>query len=229
MGATFMNMLPYALGIAISPVPVTTVILTLFSARPRLNGSGFLLGWAMGIAVPAIVVMMLAINQGMDPDEPPSQLASVLRIVLGAVLLVIAIKNWIQRHKPSEGSSKPLLFKLVDAISPWKAWAVGLLFAVVTNPKNMALTVAGCIEISAARASVLESAFLLIIFVVISSLGVAAPVILYLLGGDASKKTIEAWKQWLVLHKQTVMALLFIVFGLSFVVKGLAGLNPVYP
>lgn len=229
MAATFMNMLPYALGIAISPVPITTVILTLFSARPKLNGFGFLLGWAMGIAAPAMVVMVLAVSQGMDHDEPPSQWASILRIVLGAVLLVIAIRNWVQRQKPDEGSSKSPLFKLVDAISPWKAWAVGFLFAVVTNPKNMALTVAGCMEISAARTPLIESTFLLIIFVAISSVGVAAPLILYLLGGEASRKTIEAWKQWLMLHKKTVMALLFMVFGLSFVVKGVAGLNPVFP
>ncbi len=225
MGATFMNMLPYALGIAISPVPVITVILMLFSPNPRVNGSSFILGWAIGIALPAIVVMMLTISRGSESDGYPSQPMSLLRILLGATLIVLAIRNWIQRHKIDEGPSKPLLFKLADAISPWKAWVVGFLFAVVTNPKNMALTIAGCMEISAAHASLLESSVLLTVFVIIASAGVSAPVILYLLGGESSKRTIETWKQWLVFHKKTVMAVLFFIFGLSFTIKGIAGLG----
>ncbi len=224
MGATFMKMLPYALGIAVSPVPIITAILTLFSQRPRLNGASFLLGWAMGIALPAIVVMMLAINKGIEDDGPPSRVASIVRIVVGAILIMIAIRNWIQRHKPDDESSKPLLMRLVDVITPWKAWLVGFLFADVTNPKNMALTITGCMEISSSGGSLPETSLLLTIFVLIASVGVASPVILYLLGGEASRNTIGAWRQWLMLHKKTIMALLFFIFGLSITLKGVTGL-----
>jgi hypothetical protein len=222
-----MDMLPYALGIAVSPVPMITVILTLFSQKPRLNGASFLLGWAMGIALPAIAVMMLAINKGIESDGPPSQLTSVLRIFGGVILMGIAIRNWTQRHKPDKESSKPMLLRLVDAITPWKAWVIGFLFADVTNPKNMALTIAGCIEITSSRVSLFETSFLLIMFVLVASVGVASPVMLYLLGGEASRSTIGAWKQWLMLHKKTIMALLFIIFGLSITLRGVAGLNEV--
>lgn len=219
MGEIFVNMLPYAIGIAISPVPVITVILVLFSSRARANGSSFLLGWAIGIAIPAAVILMLALsNQGEAP--PPTYLASILRVAAGLVLLIFAIRQWSQRHKPS---SAPLLMKVVDSITPWKAWLVGFLFADVTNPKNIALTIGGCVEISASK-SFSETAFMLFLFVMIASAGVALPVILYLLGGESSRNTMEGWKQWLVLHKKGVMAVLFIVFGLGLVTKGTAGL-----
>jgi hypothetical protein len=220
MGEIFVNMLPYAIGIAISPVPVITVILTLFSARARANGPSFLLGWAIGIAIPAAVILMLAIRTKGDEPLPPSYTASILRVALGLALLVFAIRQWSQRHKPS---SKPLLMKVVDSITPWKALLVGFLFADVTNPKNIALTIGGCMEISTSR-SFSEMAFMLSLFVMISSAGVALPVILYLLGGESSRNTMEGWKQWLVLHKKGVMAILFIIFGLSLIVKGTAGL-----
>jgi hypothetical protein len=227
MGNTFMNMLPYALGIAVSPVPMITVILTLFSLKPGLNGASFLLGWAMGIALPAMVVMMLAINEGIENDGPPSQSASVLRIFGGTIMMGFAIRNWIRRHNPDSESSKPMLMRLVDAITPWKAWLVGFLFADVTNPKNMALTIAGCVEISSSRVSLFETSFLLIIFVLIASMGVASPVMLYFLGGEASRNTIVAWRKWLMLHKKTIMAVLFIIFGLRITLKGVSGLNEV--
>jgi cytochrome c biogenesis protein CcdA len=227
MGTTFINMLPYALGIAVSPVPMITVILTLFSQTPKLNGVSFLLGWAMGITLPAIVVIMLAVNASIENDGPPSQLTSVLRILGGIILMAIAIRNRIQRYKPDNESSKPILMRLVDAITPWRAWLIGFLFADVTNPKNMALTIAGCIEITSSPVSQLETFFLLTTFVLVASLGVASPVMLYLLGGEASRNTIGAWRKWLMLHKKTMMALLFIIFGLSITLKGVAGLSEV--
>jgi hypothetical protein len=43
--------LPFAVGVAISPVPIIAVILMLFSSRARVNGPMFLLGWGVALAV----------------------------------------------------------------------------------------------------------------------------------------------------------------------------------
>lgn len=224
MGETFMNMLPYAIGILVSPVPIITVILTLFSSRARANGLSFLLGWAMGIGLPAIVVLVLAVSSQGEAEAPPSRIASIMRIILGLVLVVIAIRNWLHRRKPDDPDNKPMLFRLIDAVTPFRAWLTGFLFADVTNPKNMALTIAGCLAISSSGTSLMSMSLLLALFVLISSMGVAAPVVLYLLGGDSSRQTVESWKHWLVTHKKGVMALLFLVFGLSVAYRGVAGL-----
>ena len=45
------EILVFAVGIAISPIPIIAVILMLFSARARINGPAFLLGWVAGITV----------------------------------------------------------------------------------------------------------------------------------------------------------------------------------
>ena len=42
-------MLPLAVGVAISPVPIIAVILMLISARAKANGSAFVGGWVVGI------------------------------------------------------------------------------------------------------------------------------------------------------------------------------------
>ena len=44
MGGAISEVLPFAIGVAISPVPIIAVILVLFSARARANGTMFLIG-----------------------------------------------------------------------------------------------------------------------------------------------------------------------------------------
>lgn len=218
-----LHMLPFAVGIAISPVPIITVILMLFTPRPGSNGAGFLLGWFLGIGVPALVVFMLdrMINPGNDA-APPSRIASMMRIAVGLILILVATWNWIHRNKPDDENKKPLLMKVVDTITPWKAIVLGFLFADVTNPKNFALTVAGCLAIAAGHLSVVGNIITLTLFTGLASLGVAIPVLLFMSGGDAAKQTVEQWRQWLMKHKKGVMALLFFVFGTALLIRSVS-------
>ena len=41
--------LPFAFGIALSPLPIAAIIMILMSARARTNAPAFLLGWFLGL------------------------------------------------------------------------------------------------------------------------------------------------------------------------------------
>ena len=181
-----------------------------------------MLGWFLGIGLPALVVFMLdrMINQGNDAS-PPSRIASTLRIAFGFLLILVATWNWVKRNKPDDENKKPLLMKVVDSITPWKAILLGFLFADVTNPKNLALTVAGCLAIAGGHLTALGNIVSLTLFTGMASLGVAIPVLLFMSGGEKAKQTVEQWRQWLMKHKKGVMAVLFFVFGVALLVKGL--------
>src|SRR4051794_21737532 len=60
MGQGISEVLPFAIGIAISPVPIIAVILILFSDRAQVNGPSFLAGWVIGLAVVGTVVYLVA-------------------------------------------------------------------------------------------------------------------------------------------------------------------------
>jgi hypothetical protein len=47
MGKAISEVLPFAIGVAISPAAIIAVILVLFSARARVNGPVFTLGWVV--------------------------------------------------------------------------------------------------------------------------------------------------------------------------------------
>ena len=60
MGQAISEVLPFAIGVAISPLPIIAVILVLFSARAKVNGPAFLAGWLVGVAAVSIVAYVVA-------------------------------------------------------------------------------------------------------------------------------------------------------------------------
>jgi hypothetical protein len=65
----------------------------------------------------------------------------------------------------------------------------------------------------------------LIVFVIVGSLTIAGPVVYYLLGGAGAKARLDGMKDWLALHNDAVMAVLFLVFGVDLIAKGLPPLT----
>ena len=63
------EILTYAIGVAISPVPIIAVILMLFSARARVNGPMFLAGWVVALGVVSAVAYALADAGDAATDE----------------------------------------------------------------------------------------------------------------------------------------------------------------
>ena len=77
MGATLGELLPYAIGVAISPVPIIAAILMLLSRQAAKTGPAFLIGWVAGIVVVTVVVLLLVGEAGDSDDGKPSTLSSV--------------------------------------------------------------------------------------------------------------------------------------------------------
>jgi hypothetical protein len=63
------------------------------------------------------------------------------------------------------------------------------------------------------------------VFVVVASLTIAGPVAYYLLGGEHAKAKLNELKGWLALHNAAVMAVLFLVFGVNLIAKGIPPLT----
>ena len=70
-----------------------------------------------------------------------------------------------------------------------------------------------------------EAAVGLIVFVVIASVGVIVPVLVYLTGGERAAGVLDGWKTWLSTNNTAMMAVLFLVFGAVLFSQGLRGLT----
>src|ERR1700712_1069171 len=141
MGAAIGSILPFAFGIAISPIPIIAAILMLLSPKARGTSVGFLIGWVLGITVAIVVFPLVSALLPAGGDDSSNPTAGVIKIVLGVVLLLLAARHWRSRPK---GDAEPVLPKwmsAIDSMTPVKGLGLGFLLAAV-NPKNLLMAIA---------------------------------------------------------------------------------------
>jgi threonine/homoserine/homoserine lactone efflux protein len=142
MGNVIGEILGYAVGIAVSPVPIAAVILMLFAAKARVTGPAFMIGWALGIATVATVVTLLP---GLRADSgDPSNTTGIIKGVLGLLLLFVAVKSWFARPGPDDEPNMPKWMGGIDSMGAGTAFGFAFLLSGV-NPKNLALAAAGSV------------------------------------------------------------------------------------
>jgi len=144
--------LPLAIGVAISPITIFAVILMLFSARARQNGPAFLAGWVGALTVVGSIVLVLAEAGRVGSDGSSSNLAAMLKALLGVLFLMLAVRQW--RTRPAEGEQAPMpkWMAAIDSFTTGRSLGLAALLAGV-NPKNLALTVGAGLAIAQSGAT----------------------------------------------------------------------------
>ena len=224
MGQGISEVLTFAIGVAISPVPIMAVILMLFSQRARVNGPMFLFGWALALAVVSGLAYAASDAGDAATNSATSDTISWGKIVFGVLLLLLAARNWRSRPEPGSVPQMPKWMAGIDALPPGKAFGLGVLLA-GPNPKNLLLSIAAGAGLAQLGLSTGDAVVSLIVFVVVGSLTIAGPVVYYLAGGESAKATLDSAKGWLAVHNAAVMTVLFLVFGVNLIAQGIPPLT----
>jgi threonine/homoserine/homoserine lactone efflux protein len=223
VGTVIGDILPVALGVAISPVPIIAVILMLLAPRAKAASVAFLLGWVLGIAVVVSVVTVVVDPVDDSAAADPSTFASILKIVLGVAAVALAVQQWSSRPRAGEEPTLPKWMAAIDTITPAKAAGLGALLSGL-NPKNLILCLAGGVTIATGGLSSVETTVAVVIFVVIAAASVTLPVLAYLVATARIQQPLEELRVWLTANNATVMSVLMLVLGVAIFGKGLAGL-----
>jgi threonine/homoserine/homoserine lactone efflux protein len=220
MGAAVGDILPLALGIAISPIPIIAAILMLLSPKARATSVGFLLGWVVGIVVAVTVFTLLSsIIPASDPGAA-KPVKAVIQIVLGVLLLLLAVAQWRKRPKNGEEPVLPKWMQAIDKVRFPTAFGLGFLLSAL-NPKNLIMAVGAGTAIGAAALSVGGSIVVIAIFTVIAASTVAVPVLGYLVAAEKLRGPLDALREWLGKENAVIMAVLLLVIGVSMIGKGI--------
>src|SRR5580765_5744398 len=115
MGQGIGEVLTFAIGVAISPVPIIAVILMLFSRRARVNGPVFLLGWVLALAVVSTVAYVIADESDAATSSTASDTISWGKIVLGVLFLLLAGRQWRSRPAPGVEPEMPKWMQGIDS------------------------------------------------------------------------------------------------------------------
>ena len=204
MGSAIGDTLPLALGIAISPVPIIAAILMLLSPKARGTSVGFLLGWVVGIVVAVVVFTLLS---GLLPENDPDAskpIAGTIKIVLGALLLLLALRQWRSRPRQGEPEKLPKWMDAIDSMTAGRGFVLAFILAAI-NPKNLLLAAGAGVAIGTAGLSVGAATLVIVVFVVIAASSVAIPVIGYLLAADRMRGPLDALRGWLVHNNAAVI------------------------
>ncbi|MFN8151392.1 MAG: GAP family protein [Solirubrobacterales bacterium] len=127
------DILPLAVVVALSPIPIIGVTLMLATPRARSNGLAFLGGWIVGLAVAGAVFLLLSGGAGAASDGGPATWVSVLKIVLGLFMLRVALRQW--RGRPRDGAKAPMpkWMQSVDHFKAPKAAQLAVLLSAVSE------------------------------------------------------------------------------------------------
>lgn len=223
MGDVIGNILPLALGVAISPIPIIAIILMLFSKKAKGNSMAFLVGWIAGLSIAFWIVYAIANLADVSTSSGPSKASAVIKLLFGILFLFMAFKQWRKRPKPGEEASMPKLLSAIDDFSAGKSFGLAVLLSAV-NPKNLGLTLAASLAIAQGGLAAWETIVIFFIFLVIAISTVAAPVIINLIMGEKATEMLNSWKAWLAANNAMVMFILLLIFGTVLVGKGIAGL-----
>ena len=200
---------------------ITIVILLLISDQGWRNGLAYTLGYVSGYTIIGVSVVWLGYSVAENRSGEPGYFSSILFITLGVLLLWLTLRNWWK--PPSENKEPPRLFAILDKITPLKAFGFGALVTII-NFKNLA------IFLSAVSVSFLSDLPLpsKTIIVLLDVLVFCAPVILlvliYLFFPRQADKILNWIKQTLDTHNRTIGIVAPLIFGLIFVIRGIAGI-----
>ncbi len=223
MGSAIADLIPLAIGIAVNPIPIMVVVLLLRSPGARANGLTFLGSWLLGLTFLATVALVTTAAVESIAADRGKTFEAVVKVLLGLLLLILAARKWGKRPQSKDEIDLPKWLTTIETLSQGKTLGLGLFISII-NPKHIALTVAAMIAIAEADVATGTAIALLILFIALSSTGVGVPVIYSLVGGEQAQARLGAWKEWLSANNAAILAVLFLVFGVVLLSKGLGDL-----
>jgi hypothetical protein len=193
--------------IALDPLPLTAFFVVLPSRGGTRKGAAFVFGWLVSLAIVVAVTVLATGNNPPKPSTAPSLAALAVKIVLGTVLVVIAVRHYRRMSRPKPPKKPPKWQAHVDTMSPW--FALGL--APTLQPWG--LIGAGAATVMEAKLSSWESYLALIFFCVLASSSYLAMEIYAVFRFDQSQALLARVRKWIDDHTDQVIIVGALVLG----------------
>lgn len=219
MGAVIGDLLPLAIGVAVSPIPIIAAILMLLGRHARTTSLGFATGWLAGIVLATTIFVFL--GGAASTDDGPSTAASWIKLGLGVLLLGEGVREWRGR---SASAATPKWMSAIDEMNPITGFGIGFALAAI-NPKNLIMCAAAGVTIGSGALSATGEVVGVVVFALLAAATVVVPVVGYQLAAQRLSGPLERLKEWLETNNKTVMAILILVIGVVLIGKGIGGLD----
>ena len=194
-----LDLLLIGLAIALDPLPLTAFIVVLPSRRGVRKGAAFVFGWLVSLAIVVAVTVLATGNNPPKSNTVPSLAALAVKIAIGVVLVMIAVRHIRSRGRPKKPKKPPKWQTHVDSMSPW--------FALVLAPtlQPWGLIGAGAATVVEAKLASWQSFLALFGFCVLASGSYLAMEIYAGFRPDQSKALLARFRTWIDTHTDQVI------------------------
>jgi hypothetical protein len=223
MGTAVGELLPLAVAIAISVTTIITTVLMLLSPKAKSRTMGLLLGCVVGVGGAVALFTLLADLLPTQDSGGSSLAASLIKMVVGMLLVILALKQWRGRPAGGDRAGLPKWMARVDSMTPGSALVLGLLLSAVV-PKNLLIALSAGLIIGEAGFSGGHAAVVIVLFTAIATSTVAVPVVAHLVASTRMRGPFERLREWLVENNVTIMAVVLLVIGVVMIGDGIASL-----
>ena len=218
--STLSETLPFAIGVAASAAAVIALVLILQGSRALSSGLSYTLGWVLGVGA----VCAVGVAFGLAVSDDPARWTQWLRTLLGALLLVAAIRKWRQRVPSGEEPTPPKWMSGLQDSAPGKAAVLGFLLGGI-NPKNLMLTLGAAATLGASGLSSSELWITGFAYVVVASVTVLVPMGIYILMRSKADELLANLGEWMKSNSDAITIVVLVIFGVKLLLGGLAGLT----
>jgi hypothetical protein len=155
-------------------------------------------------------------------DGEPLWIA-VSELVLGGAFLLAAAFVW-RRRRRRDPTRTPAWLAAVDRLTPSRSAGLGAVLS-GANPKNLALALGAAIALAEADLGGARTTASVVLFVAMGTVGIALPLMIYLLAPERSSAVLGRFRAWLGHHDAALLTLLGLAIGAKFVYDGLSALS----
>ena len=215
------DLLPYAVGVALSPVPLIAVFLVLGAPSGRVAGAALVGARILTVAGVAAVAAFLA--DLLPESNGTSPLGVLLRIVLGAALMVWAVVQIVRRPDKDENNDQPTWMVSMGSASVPAAARIGVVLS-TANVKELAFGTGAGLMIAAGDLGVGATIAAALVYAVVACLATVVAVVAFWFAEDRISRTVDRTRVWLVRNSAVLVAFVLLVIGAVLVGDGLGAL-----
>ena len=198
------DLLIIGLAIALEPFPITAFILILSAERGTRKGLAFILGWLACLIVVIAAVILVTGGKPPRPSTAPSTAALVIKLALGVVLILVALR---QRRRMGRPRKPAAWMSRLDQLSLWAA--AGL--AAFLQPWT--LVAAGAATVTQAKLSTAGDYLTLLAFCLLATSSFLYLELYAAFAPAAACCWLERLRTWLDTHQDQVIIVICLLLG----------------
>lgn len=203
-----LSLMLIGLAVTLDPLPLTAFMVILPSKRGTVKGAAYVFGWLVSLGAVVAITVAATGNNPPKPSTAPSLAALAVKIVLGVVLVLIALRYIRARGRPKPPKKPPKWQEHVDNMSPWFALALGITL------QPWVLIGAGAATVVEAKLSGWQDFLALFLYCVLASSSYLAMESYAVIRPEQSRVLLTKFRTWIDTHTDEVIIVGSMLLGL---------------